>query len=41
MGRKLFTKSTEFLNLGEVSVVSSRKVLREELGAREIGRSQS
>lgn len=36
-GAKLFTKSTEFLNLGEVSVVPSRKVLREELGARESG----
>lgn len=34
-GAKLFTKSTEFLNLGEVSVVPSRKVLREELGARQ------
>lgn len=36
-GAKLFTKSKEFLNLGEVSVVSSRKKLREELGARESG----
>ena len=36
-GAKLFTKSKEFLNLGEVSVVPSRKVLREELGARESG----
>ena len=36
-GAKLFTKSTEFLNLGEVSVVPSRKILREELGARESG----
>ena len=36
-GAKLFTKSKEFLNLGEVSVVSSRKMLREELGARESG----
>ena len=36
-GAKLFTKSTEFLNLGEVSVVPSRKVLREELGARQSG----
>lgn len=36
-GAKLFTKSKEFLNLGEVRVVSSRKVLREELGARESG----
>lgn len=36
-GAKLFTKSKEFLNLGEVSVVPSRRVLREELGARESG----
>lgn len=36
-GAKLFTKSKEFLNLGEVSVVSSRKVLRQELGIRESG----
>jgi len=36
-GAKLFTKSKEFLNLGEVSVVPSRKALREELGARESG----
>lgn len=36
-GAKLFTKSKEFLNLGEVSIVPSRKVLREELGARESG----
>lgn len=36
-GAKLFTKSKEFLNLGEVTVVSSRKKLREELGARESG----
>ena len=36
-GAKLFTKSTEFLGLGEVSVVKSRKKLREELGARESG----
>ena len=36
-GAKLFTKSTEFLQLGEVSVVPSRKVLREELGIRESG----
>ncbi len=28
-GAKLFTKSKEFLNLGEVSVVPNRKVLRE------------
>lgn len=36
-GAKLFTKSKEFLNLGEVRIVPSRKVLREELGARESG----
>ena len=36
-GAKLFTKSKEFLNLGEVSVVPSRNVLRQELGARESG----
>lgn len=36
-GAKLFTKSKEFLNLGEVSVVSNRNVLRRELGARESG----
>lgn len=30
-GAKLFTKSKEFLNLGEVSVVKSRAQLREEL----------
>lgn len=36
-GAKLFTKSKEFLNLGEVSVVPSRKKLREELGARASG----
>lgn len=36
-GAKLFTKSTEFLNLGEVSVVKSRAELREELGARQSG----
>lgn len=36
-GAKLFTKSKEFLNLGEVSVVPSRKVLREELGSRQSG----
>lgn len=34
---KLFTKSKEFLNLGEVTVVPSRRALREELGARESG----
>lgn len=36
-GAKLFTKSKEFLNLGEVSIVPSRKALREELGARQSG----
>ena len=36
-GAKLFTKSKEFLNLGEVKVVPTRKVLRKELGARESG----
>lgn len=34
-GAKLFAKSTEFLNLGEVSVVRSRAQLRQELGARQ------
>jgi len=36
-GSKLFTKSKEFLNLGEVSVVKNRKTLREELGIRKSG----
>ena len=36
-GAKLFTKSKEFLNLGEVSVVPTRNRLRQELGARESG----
>lgn len=36
-GAKLFTKSKEFLNLGEVCVVPDRKKLRQELGARESG----
>lgn len=36
-GAKLFTKSKEFLNLGDVSVVPNRKVLREELGLRQSG----
>ena len=36
-GAKLFTKSEEFLNLGEVKVVSTRKDLRQELGARQSG----
>lgn len=34
---QLFTKSQEFLNLGEVSVVKDRRHLREELGKRESG----
>ena len=36
-GAKLFTKSKEFLNLGEVSVVKNRKQLRSELGLRQSG----
>ena len=36
-GAKLFTKSKEFLNLGEVRVVPNRQKLREELGARTSG----
>jgi len=36
-GAKLFTKSKEFLNLGEVSVVKNRAQLRLELGARQSG----
>lgn len=36
-GAKIFTKSTEFLGLGEVSVVPNRKKLRQELGARQSG----
>ncbi len=36
-GIKLFAKSKEFLNLGEVCVVKDRKTLRQELGARESG----
>ncbi len=36
-GAKLFTKSKEFLNLGEVTIVPTRKALRQELGARESG----
>lgn len=36
-GAKIFTKSTEFLNLGEVSVVKNRNHLREELAARQSG----
>lgn len=36
-GAKLFLKSKEFLNLGEVAVVASRAQLRQELGARQSG----
>lgn len=36
-GSKLFTKSEEFLNLGKVEVVGSRKKLRDELGKRQSG----
>lgn len=36
-GAKLFTKSKEFLNLGEVSIVKNRNHLREELGLRQSG----
>ncbi len=36
-GAKLFTKSTEYLNLGEVAVVQDRQHLRTELGARASG----
>ena len=36
-GSKLFTKSKEFLNLGEVSIVKDRHQLRQELGARQSG----
>ena len=36
-GAKLFTKSKEFLNLGEVSVFKNRQQLREELGLRQSG----
>ena len=36
-GAKLFTKSMEFLGLGEVSVVPNRAILRQELGDRESG----
>ncbi len=36
-GAKLFTKSKEFLNIGEVSVIKDRHILREELGQRESG----
>lgn len=36
-GAKLFTKSKEFLNLGEVSVVKNRAQLRYELSSRQSG----
>ncbi len=36
-GAQLFTQSKEFLNLGDVGIVPTRKKLREELGARESG----
>ncbi|MGN1442318.1 MAG: type I restriction endonuclease subunit R, partial [Acutalibacteraceae bacterium] len=36
-GAKLFTKSKEFLNLGEVTVVPNRDILRKELRSRESG----
>ncbi len=36
-GAKLFTKSKEFLNLGEVSIVKNREHLRQELGLRQSG----
>ncbi len=36
-GAKLFTKSKEFLGLGEVTIVPNRKKLREELGLRQSG----
>ncbi|MBR4453822.1 MAG: type I restriction endonuclease subunit R [Bacteroidales bacterium] len=36
-GAKLFTKSKEFLGLGEVGIVPSRKILRQELGNRQSG----
>lgn len=36
-GVKLFTKSKEFLSMGEVEKVPSRKILRDELGDRESG----
>ena len=36
-GAKLFTKSKEFLNLGEVMTVPSRKILRDELKIRDSG----
>ena len=36
-GAKLFTKSTEYLGLGEVGIVPNRKKLRQELGQRQSG----
>ncbi len=36
-GSKLFMKCTQFLNLGEVSIVKSRDMLRQELAQRESG----
>ena len=36
-GSKLFTKSKEFLNLGEVSIIQNRNSLREELRSRKSG----
>lgn len=36
-GAKLFTKSEEYLGLGVVETVPTRKILRQELGARESG----
>jgi len=36
-GAKLFTKSSEFLNLGDVKVTESRNKLREELALRQSG----
>lgn len=36
-GAQLFTKSSEYLGIGEVKKVPNRKVLRQELGARQSG----
>lgn len=36
-GAKLFTKSSEYLGLGEVAIVQNRKQLRQELGQRQSG----
>jgi len=36
-GAKLFSKSTDYLGLGEVTTVADRKMLREELKARQSG----